>query len=277
VAACVCFTTMSAIAKLLGEDLHPFLVAFGRAFLGLLILVPFLIYNGPSQIVTSRWWLHVTRAALGTSAMLCGFYAISRLPLAEATALSFTKPLFQVLLAALLIGEVVRARRWTVTAIGFLGVLVMVQPGARAIDLAVLVGLLGALLAAAVSVTIRELVRTEKQLVILFYLGVVGSLISGLFALPVWTTPSLTQLALMLLMAVVGSLGQLCVMRGFRLGEASAMAPFDYTRLPMSAAYGLVLFAEIPGIHTALGAIVIAGSTFYMAHLEAAADRAKKP
>jgi drug/metabolite transporter (DMT)-like permease len=277
VLACVFFTTMSAIAKLLGEGLHPFQVAFGRAFFGLAILAPFILVTGPSQVLTSRWWLHVTRAALGTGAMLSGFYAITHLPLAEATALSFTKPLFQVLLAAFFLHEVVRLRRWSATAAGFLGVLVMVRPTGQVVDVAILVGLLGALLSAFVAVTIRELVRTERPLVILFYLGVVGSTISGSLAAPVWQPLDLAQVGLMVLMAAVGSVGQLCVMRGFRLGEASAMAPFDYTRLPISALYGLLLFSETPGLHTVVGAAIIAGSTLYIARREAVLAKGGAP
>lgn len=275
-ASCVLFATMGALAKLAGQRLHSFEVSFFRAFFGLLVVLPLLVRAGSGVLRTSRPMLHVTRSTLGTMGVLFGFYAVTHMPLAEATALGFTKPLFQVLLAAFVLREVVRMRRWAATAVGFVGVLVMVRPDAGSIQWAALAGLAGAFCGASVSVTLRHMVRLEPELTILGWLGIVGSVVSGMVAAFVWQTPSVHELGLLFLMALVGTASQFCMMRGFRLGEASALAPIDYARLPISAFYGVLLFAEWPDPMSILGAAIIAGSTLYIARREAALARGKR-
>jgi drug/metabolite transporter (DMT)-like permease len=274
-AACLLFTAMGAIAKVLGERLPAIEVAFGRAFGGLLVVLPLVLRAGPGAWRTSRLGLHVTRGTLGTMALICGFYAVTQLPLAEATALSFTKPLFQVVLAALILREVVRATRWVATVVGFVGVLVMLAPGLAGPTLApaALVGLAGAGFAAVVSITLRRLVHLEREITILLYLGLTGTLVTGVPTAFVWVTPTALEAGLMLAMAAIGLVSQIFLMRGFRLGEASAMAPFDYSRLPFSAAVGFLVFAEAPGHATFAGAVIVAGSALYVARAEAQAAR----
>ncbi|MDF1586602.1 DMT family transporter [Marinimicrococcus flavescens] len=272
-ASCLLFATMSALAKIAGERLHSFEVSFFRAFFGFVLLLPLILRAGPGVWRTSRLHLHITRGTVGSLGLLFGFYAVTHMPLAEATALGFTKPLFQVLLAAFALREVVRMRRWVATAVGFLGVLVMLRPDTGNLELAALAGLAGALCGATVSVTLRHMVRLERELTILAWLGVVGTVVTGLPALFVWQTPTPGELGLLLCMAAVGTVSQVCLMRGFRVGEASAMAPIDYSRLPLSAFYGVILFAEWLDPLAILGAAIIAGSTLYIARREAALAR----
>ncbi|MFO1037942.1 MAG: DMT family transporter [Geminicoccaceae bacterium] len=271
------FSAMQACAKLLGERLPSIEVAFGRAFLGFLIILPLLLLQSPGIWRTQRLWLHVTRGGMGTFALICSYYSIAHMPLAVATALSFTRPLFQVVLAALVLHEVVRRGRWAATAIGFVGVLIVLRPGTETFDLAALVALAGALAVAFVSLALRELAQGERHLTILAYLGVVGTVMTGVPTAFVWVTPTLHEVAITFLMACVGVAGQYCLMQGYRIGEASALAPYDYLRLPFTATLGLLLFAEIPDGHAMLGALVIAGSTFYMAWREARRSRSPEP
>jgi drug/metabolite transporter (DMT)-like permease len=174
--SCVFFSSMAATVKLLGSRLDSLQLSFFRALFGFLAILPFVAWGGFVAIRTERLGMHVTRGLLGGTGMLCGFYAITHLTLAEATAIGFTKPLFMVVLAALMLGEVVRARRWSATAVGFIGVLIMVRPGSGALELAALVALFGALAAATVSLLIKRLSATEAPLTILFWLGVVTTL-----------------------------------------------------------------------------------------------------
>ena len=274
--SCVLFTAMAALAKLLGERLPTVEVAFARAFFGLALVLPFAFRAGIGTWRTHRPFLHITRGALGTAGLTCAFYAVNHLPLAEATALSFTKPLFQVLLAALVLRELINRERWLATAIGLCGVLIMLRPSVN-FGLgggAVAVGLAGALCGALVSVTLRQMVQVERELTILLYLGIVGSLLTGVPASFVWVWPSGVEFLLMLAMGVVGMISQLFLMRGFRLGEASAMAPFDYARLPISAFWGFLLFAETPSPLSLAGATIIAASSVWLARREALRARA---
>lgn len=263
------FVCMGLTAKLLGQRLDSLQVSFARALFGLLVLTPLIVREGSGLFATPRWKLHVARGALGTLAMMSGFYAVTHLPLAEATALGFTRPLFMVLLAALVLGEMVRARRWSATAIGFLGVLIMLRPGAGVIEFAALVALFGALCAATVGILIKQLVESERPAVVLAWLGLVGTVLTGLPAAFVWQWPTLSEIGLMLVMGTLGTVSQLCLMRGYRLADASFLAPFDYARLPFAAALGFLFFGELPDRFAVLGAAIIAASTLYIAHREA--------
>ncbi|MBM3556727.1 MAG: DMT family transporter, partial [Alphaproteobacteria bacterium] len=168
-AACLVFSIMGALIKLLGTHLPSHQSAFFRALFGNLAVLPFALHLGRAGFATKRLPLHLSRGLTGAGAMLCGFYATVHLPLAESVALSFTKPLWLIPLAVLILGEPVRARRWTATAVGFVGVLVMLRPGGASIDPAVGVALLGALLVALVNIQVKKLVSTEAPATLVFY------------------------------------------------------------------------------------------------------------
>lgn len=276
VLACALFSLMAALAKLLGERLPSVEVAFARAFLGFLLLTPWLVAAGREAWRTRRLWLHVTRGTVGTLALICGTYAVTAMPLAEATSLSFTKPLFQVLLAACVLGETVGRHRWRAVLAGFLGVLVMLRPGLGMVQPGAFAALLGALCVAIVGVALRRLAQVERHLTILAYLGVVGSLVTGLPTAFVFVPPTGSELTLMLLMALAGMVGQVCLIRGYQVGEASALAAFDYTRLPFSALLGFLLFLELPDPQALLGALVIVLASLYLARCEAAPAKVPK-
>lgn len=275
--SCLFISSMAAIVKLLGGRLDSLQLSFFRASFGLLAILPFVACTGFAVVRTDRLGLHVSRGLLGGVGMLAGFYAITHLPLAEATAIGFTKPLFMVVLAALVLGEVVRARRWSATAVGFLGVLIMVRPGSDSLEGAALVGLLGALATATVSLLIKRLSLTEPPLCILFWLGIVTSTMTLPLALAVWRQPTLAELGLMGVAAGLASLAQVCLIRGFRVGEASALAPFDYARLPFAAGLGFLMFGEIPDRFALAGALLIVLSTLYIARREAALGARPRP
>ncbi|MEZ5825750.1 MAG: DMT family transporter [Geminicoccaceae bacterium] len=268
VLASIGFPAMGAISKILGERLHSFEVSFARALFGLLILLPLFWREGAALLSTRIPGKHVFRSCLGTVGMLCGFYAFNNLPLAQAIAIGFTKPLFMVILAALVLHETVHGRRWAATAVGFAGVFIILRPQDGVVEPAALAALLGALAAATVAILIKQLVATERKATILAYLGIVSTILTAIPTWFVWITPTPGEIALMALMAGIGSLSQVALMHGFKLGEASALAPFDYARLPVAVLYGAVLFSEWPHVHTYLGAAVIVVATFYLARLE---------
>lgn len=267
------FSAMGLCVKLLGERLPSIEIAFFRALTGLAVVLPLMAQEGIGLWRTQRLGAHFGRALLGTGGMVCGFYAFTNLPLAEATAISFTKPLFMVVLAALVLHETVRARRWTATAVGFLGVLLMMRPGSEAMEAAALVALLGAAFGALVTIFIKQLVATERKSTIMAYLGLTGMTLTGLPMLLVWVTPNLYEVALIVLMGLVGSVAQLCLMQAFKLGEASALAPFDYARLPFAAAFGWFFFGELLDGWAIAGVLVIILSSAYIAWREAQLTR----
>jgi drug/metabolite transporter (DMT)-like permease len=269
VISCVLFSIMQAEVKLLGARLDTFQIAFFRCAFGLAVILPFMVKAGPAVFRTKRPLAHFLRGCLGASAMACGFYSVTHMPLADATAISFAKPLFMIVLAVLFLNEQVRWRRWSATAVGFVGVLIMVQPGSSEIGFASGVALLGTFFVALVVVVVKKLAETESPLTILFSFGIISTSIMTIPAILVWQQPTWTEMAMLLAVGTLGSAGQACAVKGFKVGEATAVVPFDYSRLIFAGFIGYWLFADVPGIHTLAGAALIVTSTLYIARREA--------
>ena len=277
VLASVLFSIMAAMIKIVGARLHSLEIGFFRCAFGLLVILPFMVRAGPAVFRTEQPFMHLWRGLLGTTAMFCGFYALTHLPLADATAISFANSLFMIVLAVLFLGETVRWRRWSATAVGFLGVLIMVGPGGHGLDLPMAAALFGTLCVATVSVVIKKLSATEAPLSILFSFGIVSTLLSAVPAILVWQTPTLRELLALLLIGAIGTAGQSCGIRGFRAGEATAVAPFDYFRLLFAGLFGYLLFGDVPTPQTLMGAGLIVASTLYIARREAVLARLPAP
>jgi drug/metabolite transporter (DMT)-like permease len=264
------FTAQGALVKLLGMRLDSFQIAFFRCAIGVLTIAPFIVgpyltQGATALFMTGRPWMHLARALAGVGGLFCGFYAVTHMPLADATAISFTKPLFMIVLAVLFLGEQVRWRRWTATAVGFAGVLIIMRPGTQSFQPAALVALLGSFLVADVIVLVKKLSATERNVTILFYFAVITAIVAAVPALFVWQTPTRYELGLLVLVGIAATLGQACSLRAYRAGEATAVVPFDYARLVFAAAYGYLFFAEVPDMWTWIGAAVLVASTLYIA------------
>ena len=264
----------AVLVKYLGNELNSFEVAFFRALFGFLAIAPFVLRPGSGGIRTTRPGLHTIRGLMGGAAMLSGFYAVTVLPLALATSLSFSRSLFMIVLATFFLGEVVRARRWTATLLGFAGVMVMLRP-TTAMDPAAFYSLFSAFMVASVMVATKKLATTEPPVRVIFYAGFFGTLVSVGPAIFLWETPSLTQLALMILLGVVGAMGTNCMVRALSAGEATVVAPVEYVRILFAAIFGFFLFAETPDIWTGVGAVIVVGSTLYIALREARLGKPK--
>lgn len=201
--------------------------------------------------------------------MLCIFYAITHMELAAATALAYARPLFLIVLAVFFLGEAVRWRRWLATACGFGGVLMILRPDVGALNDAAWAALAAAFLMACVITIIKRMSDTEKPLTMLAWFSIASCFVTGVAAAPVWTMPDGNQLGLLALVGGVGTFGQYCVLRAYRLAEATIVVPFDYFQIPIAWALGFYFFAEQPSWLTLAGAVVIAGSTLYILLREA--------
>jgi drug/metabolite transporter (DMT)-like permease len=271
--AAVMFSATGALVKTIGVRLDSFQIAFFRCVFGFAAVLPFLIGPRRPSLRTSRPVMHLFRAVLGVTAMFCGFYSVTHMPLADAVAISFTKPLFVVLFAVFLLGETVRLPRWLATAAGFVGVLIMVRPGAGGVDTVALVALFGALCVASVQTILKRLAETESAATILFYFGAGATLVSLVPALLVWREPTGQELLLLCLVGFLSASGQALTIRALRIGESSAVAPFDYARILFSGIFGYLFFAEVPAATSLIGVAVIVASTLYIAHRESRAAR----
>jgi drug/metabolite transporter (DMT)-like permease len=201
--------------------------------------------------------------------MLSWFYGITIVPLATATAVNFTAPLFATIAAALVLHEDVRFRRWAAVVIGFVGVLVIMRPGRETVDAMLLLILLSAASSAMNNITVKYLVRTERPNTIVALFSVYLTPLSLIPALFVWEWPDLKSLAALVGLGIIGTLAHLSVARAYLAADASACAPYEFVRLPYAALIGYLLFGEVSDGWTWVGAAIIAGAAIYVAHREA--------
>ena len=275
--AAVCFSGMIVLIRLATDLLHPFQVAFFRNAFGLMFMLPWILHSGLGVLRTRRIGAYSWRAVTGLAAMLSWFLALSMMPLAEAVSLSFTSPLFATMGAALFLGEIVRARRWTATAIGFLGVLVIVRPGLEAVTPAAMLVLLSALAGAVSALLVKSLSRTEPSRAMVTYMTLFLTPLSLVPALFVWQAPSLTVLGIMLAVGALATVAHLMFTHAMHLADASAVIPLDYLRLPLVALLGWALFGERMDVWSWAGAAIIIASTLYIARREAVVARERRP
>ncbi len=268
------FSVMGIGVKYVGAHLDSFQIGFFRAFFGLLAVLPFLFFKGIMSVRTTRIKMHLIRTVVGITAMLSAYYAITHMPLADAVALSFTRPLFLIILAVLFLGEVIRWRRWSATFIGFIGVVVMLQANTD-VGFASAVGLFSAFMVALVSVFLKKLTSTEDPVTIMFYFGLFGTLITAVPASFVWLQPTMEDILILLGASIMGAGGNFCMIRALKVGEATAVSPFDYMRLIFSGILAYFFFAEVPTFTMICGALIIVSSTFYIMHREAKAKTRK--
>jgi drug/metabolite transporter (DMT)-like permease len=271
------FVAMAILIRTVAERIDPLQMAFLRSLIGWLIILPFVFGTEGGSIRTSFLKMHLTRAALGTIAMFCAYYAIAHMPLADYTALSFTRPLFATVFAVIVLKEIVRWRRWTATLAGFVGVLVMVRPGAGTVDPASFIALGESVSLALLIVIVKLMPQSERTLSMMFWFGAFAIPITLVPAIIVWQWPTPLEWLLLIGMAMAGAASQWLFILAFRSGEASFVAPVDYVRLISAAAIGFLVFAEVPAIWTWLGAAIIMASTFYIMRREARLGRVTRP
>ena len=268
-AAATAFALMITLVRHLTDGLHPLQVVFLRTAFGLMAMLPWLLRQGMSVMRTARLRLHLLRALIGIFAMVGWFTTLSLMPLAEATALSFTAPIFTSVLAVLILGEVMRLRRWSATVIGFLGAVIILRPGVAAIEPAALLAVATAAVWASSTILIKVMARTESAGAITTYMVLLTTPMTLLAALFVWQNPTLGQLGWAALLGVAGSIGHFCMSRALATADATVVAPLDYLRLPIVALIAFIAFGEVPGVWVWIGAAVIAASSVYIAQREA--------
>ncbi|HEY2874861.1 MAG TPA: DMT family transporter [Reyranella sp.] len=262
------FTSNSAMIRLLSTEIESVQTAFFRAFFSVLLLAPMMLSGRVKPWQSQRIQGHFWRTAMGTTSMVLGFYAVSMLPLADATALAFSQPLFSVVLAALVLREKVRWRRWSATIVGFIGVLVMVRPGSGSLQPGAAVALLNALASATSILLVRRLSDSEKPLMILTQFAIFSTLLLAGPAIWFWKWPSAWGWALAIGVSISATIGQYFWVQAFAVGEMSAVAPFDYLRLPFAVFVGWMIWSEMPVIWTYVGAAIVIASALYIAYRE---------
>ncbi len=251
-----------AIVKAMGAEFSAVQIVFIRAMTGLVLLAPFL-WQGRAELRMSRPGLHLLRVLLSATAIVTSFFAIARLPLALFTAISFTRPLILMAMAALLLRERVRPAHWLAGGGGLIGVLVAVQPGALAVN-AGLWALLITVFAGTGAVIVTRQMRGEPALtMMLAYTGGVAA-VTALPAIWTWQAPGAAWPVLVLIGGFAQA-AQYCFLRAHHWGEAGVLGPLGYASLVLSTAVGYLFFGEVPTVAMMAGAAIIIIATLAVA------------
>ena len=262
------FSINDLFVKSLGESMSPFQMAFFRYGIGFLIMAPVFLRMGTVGLKTSRPGIHGARLIIACIAQVGVYTAVVYLPLADATALAFSRILFTTIVAVIVLREVVSGGRWTATFAGFVGVIIMVRPGGD-IDPIALVAIGGACTFAVANVMIRLMSTTEPPNRILFYYQAGGILVFLPPTVLLWQTPpDLVSWLMALAIGVLTAVGMIGFIRGFAVGEASVIGPTEYIRLIFAAGFGLLIFGEVPDGWTITGALIIVACTSFIARME---------
>ncbi|WP_420723486.1 MULTISPECIES: DMT family transporter [unclassified Hwanghaeella] len=271
--AAALFACLNGLVKqtnLMGMDALQ--ISFLRSVFAAGAMLPFLIQpirkNGFAYLIPQRPFLMLFRGATACVGVIVWMTALTMLPLAEVTAISFAAPLFATIGSAVILRETVRLRRWTAVAIGFFGVLVILRPGMVPLEAGTFWALAAAGGMAMSALLIKLLTRTEPPERIVFWTNVcltVGTLIP---ALTVWMpmTPELWLLGIG--MGVTGAISHILMTKAFAAADASIVIPFDYARLPFVAIVGYFAFGQVSDYITWIGAAIIASSAIYIARRE---------
>lgn len=265
------FTLMGALIRYLGDRIPIGEQVFARSFLALLPLMIMLAWRRElaSAFKMKSPGRHLTRAFTGVGAMVLMFLGLARLPIADATAITFITPLFSVALAAIFLGEVVRIYRWGAVAVGFVGVLIMLSPhlGAEAMTSSATAGaimtLFGAFLTSAAMTQVRAMTKSESTASLVFSFQLIAAF-CGLLMFPwTWVLPSPGDALALLGIGVFGGIAQIFLTDSYRHAPASVVAPFSYTAMIWAVVLGYFMFGELPSMIVLAGAaIVIAAGLF---------------
>jgi drug/metabolite transporter (DMT)-like permease len=263
-ASIVLFAGMMVCVKLLGQDVPSGQTIFVRGLLSVAILALIAWQTNQMHLLkTSNWRSHALRSVSGTLSMFCLFTALTMIPLADVTAITFTAPMFLTVLAMLFLGERIHRFRWTALGIGFAGVLIMIGPHLsfdEGTSLGALIALGAAMFSAIAMTFLRSMSGGEHAITITFYFSLTFTFCAALTAIQGWPIPTATQWWLIVLAGLFGVFGQLLMTYSYRYAEASTIAPLDYSSLIMAVLLGYVFFDEIPTVSVWVGAPLVIGA-----------------
>ena len=278
-AAVVFFSMMDTCMKLLSAHYPAMQVAALRSLSSLPLVCAYLVWRGAHRTVLRiRWSLHLLRAAIGIAMLALFAYGVRTLSLAEAYSIFFVGPILITALSVFVLKETVDARRWIAIAVGMGGVLVVLRPtGEGVLSLAGLAVLASAVGYAVSAVSGRVLARTDRSEHMVFWLMLLMSIGAGALAAPGWVRVEAAHLPLLGGLAVSGFLAQLAITEAFNHGEASVVAPFEYTALAWAVAIDWLMWKTLPDEYTLLGAAIIIGSGLYLIRHETVHAEAEHP
>ena len=262
-ATIVAFLAQMIAVRALADDLNVFEILFIRNAISLAILLPTAIVRGPSVLRTRRLGMHISRNAANFVGQSAWVYSVTILPLAVVTALEFTTPVWVALMAAMFLGEALSRHRLVAVGFGFLGVMVILRPGAEAVDPAVLIMIGSAIFFATSVVMVKALTRTDSPFTIVLYMQLVQLPLSGTGAVFNWATPVWGHAPWLIMIGIAGLLAHYGMTRAFALADATVVGPIDFLRLPITVAVAYLLYDEGLNPFVLAGAALIFAGNFY--------------
>jgi len=262
------FVGVTVAVRYLGTSMNPVQAAFIRYCFGIVLILPLLSRAGVMSLDRDRLGFHALRGLVHGGGVILWFLAMSRIPISEVTALGFTTPIFVTLGAAVFLSERLKPYRVAAVVLGFIGALLILRPGLRVIDIGALAQLGAAPLFACSYLMAKSATRREASSMIVVLLSVFCTLTLALPALLVWRTPTLDELLLLGLTALLATSGHYCMTRALEAAEVSAVQPFTFLQLVWATILGLILFDETPDVWIWIGGAVIVGSATWMAQQE---------
>ncbi len=269
----IMFIGVTGIVRYLGGEMHPIQAAFIRYAFGIVLVIPVILRVGLHEVLSARIRLHASRGLVHGIGVMLWFYAMTRLPIAEVTALGFTTPIFTAAGAMLILGERVKNYRVAGILLGFVGTLIVLRPGLRIIDFGAVAMLIAAPLFACSLLMAKVATKTESSTVIVALLSVFCTLTLLPLALVYWRTPTMEEWVLLFLTAVFATSGHYFLTLAFQSAELTALQPFSFLQLVWATLLGLVVFSEQPDLWLWLGAGVIVLSATWIGRQEVRSSR----
>ena len=264
-------STLDALVKWATADFSLVQIIFFRNFFALLpVFVIVRMQGGVRAIETRRPWFHVFRISLVLTIGFSFFWALSRMELADATAIFFTVPLFITVMSVVVLRETVGIRRWIAVFAGLGGVLLIIRPGSGVFDIGAVAVLVASLGYATLMITNRAIRNKETPATLTFFTTLGCLIVTGCLLPWVWVTPSTFEWLLLAAIGVFGGTGQILLVFAFQRAPAGVIAPFEYTTLIWATLYGYLIWGDLPDMMTVTGAAIIAAGGVYILHREKA-------
>jgi len=250
--------SLDGIVKVVNDlGMHPFEIAFLRNLFGVVALIPFFLRVGIYELRTSRLKVHIGRGIFHAASMIIWFWALTVIPLADATALSFMMPVFASIGAIIFMKEPSKIIRWVSIAIGFTGMLIILRPGFNEIGFGTWLVLSGTILVAISKLLTKKLSSTESSATIVAYMSITLTVVSFFPAIFVWTWPTVEMWLWLIVMGALGSLAHIIQTQSYKEGDVTLIEPAGFTRLIWAALIGFIIFNEQPLIWSWVGGAVI--------------------
>ena len=260
IASALLFALMGAAIKVASRTLPNVHVVFFRSALGLVALLPWVASLGLAGLRTTRWREHLIRGLAGLASMYCFFYALAHMRLPDAVLLNYSLPLFMPFVEAVWLGEPVPRRLWGPVGVGFAGIMLILKPGLALFQPVALIGLLAAVFASVAQVGIRQLTRTEPVVRIIFYFGVVSTMVSALPVAGSWRTPRGAEWWLVIAIGVLATGGQLFLTSAYAHASAARVGPFVYSSVVFAGLLEWALWDSIPDALAFAGMLLVAAA-----------------